>query len=672
MGKITKININGTDYTIGGESAYEIAVRNGFEGTEEEWLESLVEKVGNIAQTTGDSATDVMSQKATTKMLNMVIGKNLLPTENFVLHPIAPSFEGDTFTISTSDGAPADVTVTVNFYDKNKNYLNEYWTFTSGYGASRTFTLTELCNVGAYYIACSYSGTPNKGYQLEYGNIATEFVEYAPLPEALNEEIEEIIEEHIAQNTGYSENVAMSQKATTKMFNMVIGKNLLPRESFAFHPIVPSFTGDKFTVSSANGEAPDVVIYINFYDKDKNELGENWTFAPYHGASRTFELTEACKSGAYYVNASYSGASSRGYQLEYGDVATEYVPYSPLPEAFSESIWKIVRDRIDGTSIHDFNPKARMDEKLQQINRTELGADNQILSLLHCSDAHVDAENLGRMLDFYNTHSRHINDIIHTGDGVNYYENENPLETVGGGIVMNVIGNHECWLESKGAYNYDATAEQTYQKFIAPFISTWGVVSAGANLCYYYKDYADAKIRLVVLDCMHFDQKQAHWLSYVLEGAKLLGYSVVGVTHYPPQSGLTPIDCTFASIDNEVAPENAERMADDAYVVVDDFINNGGEFICWLSAHMHCDHIGVVNNHERQICICVNCVFPASEGDEERTRGTKTQDCFNVIAFDRTSKIINIVRVGASVDRYLRSKKTLCINYLTKDIISNT
>lgn len=41
MKKINKIRINGNEYSIVGESAYDIAVRNGYDGTEEEWLESL-------------------------------------------------------------------------------------------------------------------------------------------------------------------------------------------------------------------------------------------------------------------------------------------------------------------------------------------------------------------------------------------------------------------------------------------------------------------------------------------------------------------------------------------------------------------------------------------------------------------------------------------------------
>lgn len=46
MEKLSIIEINGREYSIDGESAYEVAVRNGFEGTEAEWLESLIGRSG--------------------------------------------------------------------------------------------------------------------------------------------------------------------------------------------------------------------------------------------------------------------------------------------------------------------------------------------------------------------------------------------------------------------------------------------------------------------------------------------------------------------------------------------------------------------------------------------------------------------------------------------------
>lgn len=65
MEKITEININGTDYSIAGESAYEIAVRNGFEGTEEEWLNSLTEGSREYAESVvREVADDIVGEVA--------------------------------------------------------------------------------------------------------------------------------------------------------------------------------------------------------------------------------------------------------------------------------------------------------------------------------------------------------------------------------------------------------------------------------------------------------------------------------------------------------------------------------------------------------------------------------------------------------------------------------
>lgn len=74
MGKITEININGTDYTIGGESAYEIAVRNGFEGTEEEWLKSLVEE-----EMVQNAVTEIVSQLAKNADKSAELCGNIFP-----------------------------------------------------------------------------------------------------------------------------------------------------------------------------------------------------------------------------------------------------------------------------------------------------------------------------------------------------------------------------------------------------------------------------------------------------------------------------------------------------------------------------------------------------------------------------------------------------------------
>ncbi len=67
---------NGTDGTNGtdGKSAYQVAVDNGYSGTEAQWLASLKGDSGvdlgqaAVVQTTGNSQTDLMSQYATTRL----------------------------------------------------------------------------------------------------------------------------------------------------------------------------------------------------------------------------------------------------------------------------------------------------------------------------------------------------------------------------------------------------------------------------------------------------------------------------------------------------------------------------------------------------------------------------------------------------------------------------
>ena len=46
-------------------------------------------------------------------------------------------------------------------------------------------------------------------------------------------------------------------------------------------------------------------------------------------------------------------------------------------------------------------------------------------------------------------------------------------------------------------------------------IESWGVTYTSAKR-YYYKDFSDEKVRLIVLDYTHFDNEQELWLQQVL------------------------------------------------------------------------------------------------------------------------------------------------------------
>lgn len=337
-------------------------------------------------------------------------------------------------------------------------------------------------------------------------------------------------------------------------------------------------------------------------------------------------------------------------------------------EEFNNNI-EVVNLLENATSV------AKGDSTTQPKNRANM------FSLLHFSDIHGSDVNIQRIIDFADDYEKYLYDILHSGDAPNaYFSDDNPFALVGGNRIMEVVGNHECWIQGQTwPRPYTATAQQVYEKFFAPYISNWGVTSPGTNLCYYYKDYSTAKVRLIVLDCIHYDATQESWFETALAGAKTAEYRVVAVTHYPAMTGLDNIDCTFGtygeSINAETPPsgtDQVERMPESAFTAVDNFIEGGGEFVCWLSGHTHGDFIGTVKEHSNQIQIIISTGKAINgNGDAARVNMTKTQDLFNVFAVDGNNKLIKLVRIGADKDRYLRSRKTLCLNYETKQVISN-
>lgn len=352
-----------------------------------------------------------------------------------------------------------------------------------------------------------------------------------------------------------------------------------------------------------------------------------------------------------------------------------------------------------GQSILDLNPTEEILPVLLSARKAAVqwGASEkspQSWTILQCSDLHGSTENLSRILQFKAAYTPYIDDAIHTGDAVTcYYDDPNPWEQVeGAGGILNVIGNHDCWKSHKvwaqSDRPYDATQEDAYRQFLAPYINNWKVVQpAGVNDknsihyqgCYYYKDYPESRLRMIVLDCMHYGQAQHNWFEDMLADALDQQWQVVAVQHYPAQSGLDLIESGFTERDEVIGPEptppgnrQMERMPDGAFAAVDHFMERGGHFVCWLSGHTHLDFIGTVHGHEKQLQIIVD---KAGEGDdymqEDRTPGTRNQDAFNLVTVNPSRHLLAIQRIGCRRDQYLRSKTVFTYDYMNHQVIVN-
>lgn len=350
-------------------------------------------------------------------------------------------------------------------------------------------------------------------------------------------------------------------------------------------------------------------------------------------------------------------------------------------------------------SITQMHPADEIVPKLLSARKAAVtwGAEAKPLAswtVLQCSDLHGSTENLSRIVEFRRAYASYIDEAIHTGDAVAcYYDDPNPwLHVEGAGEVLNVIGNHDCWkgrlVWAQSDWPYDATQGEAYVRFLEPFVQGWKVTQpAGVahprspqyQACYYYKDYPESALRMIVLDCVHYDKAQHEWFVQTLAQAREENLLVVAVQHYPAQNGLKLIESGFSDRDESIGPEptppagkQMERMPDAAFAAVDAFLDQDGRFACWLSGHTHLDFVGHVHGHERQLQVIVD---KAGEVDdymqEDRTPGTRNQDAFNLVTVNPSRNLLIIQRIGCTRDQYLRSKTLFSYDYTRRKVLVN-
>ena len=333
-----------------------------------------------------------------------------------------------------------------------------------------------------------------------------------------------------------------------------------------------------------------------------------------------------------------------------------------------------------------------LDAKFQALvrrkNQNASSQGNKPCVLLHFSDLHGYTGALNRILEFDETFSQYIDDMIHTGDTANNnFGDPNRFQDLDDAYVLNVIGNHDYWVS--GAWSSRVIAEQTqvYEKYIKPFadyhdseLNGSGITqpedAESIGLCYYYKDYTESKLRLIVLDCMYWDEDENTWFASVLEGARTLGYSVLCADHYCPHSSWTPMrECTFQSVVAGINTSDTDSiLAPAAAATLQAAIDNGLQFVCWIFGHHHRDQFGYLADYPIQFAMAVDKAAnnESHERDSKRMTTGRTVDCFNIITIDTTCKIMSVMRIGNNRDKFMRQKNYLVFDYANCKILHNS
>ena len=336
--------------------------------------------------------------------------------------------------------------------------------------------------------------------------------------------------------------------------------------------------------------------------------------------------------------------------------------------------------------------------------------------IAHISDLHGDARRFENFLEYIKTLGVDVAAV--TGDTVLKLATDgstylrDAINGLGGHSILHCIGNHESWDVPSAAADRNAWL---FEHHISPFADGYkATASADTTMPYYYKDFADKALRVIVLNqydngCYwgeglggRLGQTQVTWLCNTLLSTPA-GYGVVVMMHSPETKIVTPQDMMAwnQTINYDGTNEDETGYAVNGLycassrpirTIIDAFISNshlvtsydentrdynngetvsidadftqladGVEFVCYITGHRHRDNVGYVDGAtNRQLVInvvCGNCHYPRvttlsdSEGcDIPRGDRGATQDAFNVYAIDRKAGNVKLARVGSYIN----------------------
>ena len=142
---------------------------------------------------------------------------------------------------------------------------------------------------------------------------------------------------------------------------------------------------------------------------------------------------------------------------------------------------------------------------------------------------------------------------------------------------------------------------------------------------------------------------------------------------HAPHGGAVPVECSFSRYGHGTMPTNSD--CNTPQVVIDTVataIANGLHFIGYLVGHTHQDNIWDAEGDGKQLMYCVTCAHVSNvnqwkNSDQNRS---PSEDAYNIVTADTTNTLVKIVRGGgADIDDHMRTRKAICIDYSTGDVV---
>lgn len=359
----------------------------------------------------------------------------------------------------------------------------------------------------------------------------------------------------------------------------------------------------------------------------------------------------------------------------------EFIPLR-ISNVDADDIYITIR-QFDASASHT---KAKSEATIIGLKKTSTEAYGECdAKFLFATDIHGDIVRTQRMADLiHNWRSTYFSALINGGDTV-VTKNTESLDWYDSAISdlpvisLNTVGNHDAWT---GYNTLDSDPTNTYNLIIAPIASSSGIVqpaNAAVNgYNYYYKDFGT--LRVIVLDCMYWDDSELSWLGDTLTDAKTNGKHVLCVTHAAfPWANMETVDCLWSKAGmltnyyDGGAVSDPTRTPISAAGAVKSFIDGGGTFVCWLTGHQHGDDLHKLPDYNNQMVVTMGSFAQrASMLQKSDNQADYNYDCLTYIAVDCTNKCIKFLRIGADIDMYGIKHDGLSIRYDRADPIVTT
>ncbi len=293
------------------------------------------------------------------------------------------------------------------------------------------------------------------------------------------------------------------------------------------------------------------------------------------------------------------------------------------------------------------------------------------LEFVHFSDIHAQKTEWKRIVDYIDHYEPYIRFALHTGDICGsslasagaLYDNARPKHVP----IFNAVGNHDTYLSDE-SMTADGVTQEAIKSVVFENTSGWDVTfGTEAHAMYYYKDFADSNIRLIVLNDQHFTNAQATWFTNVLNDAKMTGKAVITASHMMTARIKKDLSCGFVPADHYAEVVTFPTQAFEAQISA--FKTAGGTHVCHLCGHAHYDHIGYTD--AGILNITVECATHYNAHTEsQREKGTKTFDAFNVVTVDVNTNRLKVIRIGNDTSASMKKKTAICYDYAEKKMVS--